>query len=127
MRLQQAVRALAWNHAITRTMIAAGLLTSPSTVGRSWLGDGIDTGGGDVALRALAVRDLVLGAGTLSALRSGAPVKRWFQLGVAVECVELAAISRRKGELGPAARHWTSVTALGAIGGAVIALAIKDE
>lgn len=127
MRLQQAVRALAWNHAITRTTLATGLLASPSTVGRSWLGDGIDTGGGDVALRALAIRDLVIGVGTLSALRSGAPVRRWFQLGVAVECVELAAIRRRKKELGPAADKWTAVTALGAIGGAVIALALRDE
>lgn len=118
---------LAWNHAITRTALAAGLLAAPSTVGRSWLGDGIDTGGGDVALRALAVRDLVLGVGTLSALGSKAPVRRWFQLGVAVEIVELAAIKRRKRELGPAVGAWTAVTAMGAVGGAMVALAITDD
>lgn len=127
MQFQNAVRLLAWNHAATRTALAAGLLAAPSTVGRSWLGDGIDTGGGDVALRAMAVRDLVLGVGTLSALWADVPVRRWFQIGVAVEIVELAAIRRRKRELGPAVDAWTAVTAMGAIGGAVVALAMREE
>lgn len=75
----------------------------------------------------MAVRDLVIGVGTISALWSGAPVKRWFELGVAVEAVELAAIRRRRKELGTAVDAWTLLTALGALGGVVIEVAIKDD
>ncbi|MFE3195154.1 hypothetical protein ACFXHA_39550 [Nocardia sp. NPDC059240] len=77
---------------------------------------------------AFAVRDAVLGIGTLWALSSGKPIRHWFVIGTAIEAVELAAITRNRTELPPTLTNkaWTIATAAGLLGGALVA-ALLDE
>lgn len=44
---------------------------------RSWIGDVVDSPGGRVAVRALAARDLVIGAGVLRAIDRGESLRPW--------------------------------------------------
>ena len=64
------------------TMLAAGrvgagsaLVLAPAAVGRRWMGAAAETPGGTVAVRALGIRDLALGALTVASLsgRLGSP------------------------------------------------------
>lgn len=124
---QRLVRFVAASHGLTRMAIGTGLLISPSRFGRTWLGDSVDSGAGDVALHAMAVRDAVIGLGTLEALRSRRSAKRWFGIGVAIEVAELSAMWRRRRELGPAAVPWAAVTAAGLVGGALISIFLDEH
>jgi hypothetical protein len=49
------------------------LLAAPARFGRPWLGSPAETPGGSVAVRALGVRDLALGALTVAALTGRGP------------------------------------------------------
>ena len=51
-----------------RVGVGAALLGAPAATGRPWLGAPAETAAGGVAVRALGVRDLALGALTLAAL-----------------------------------------------------------
>ena len=127
-QLQPWVRALAVAHAATRCALGVGLLVAPPRVVRSWLGDGIEEGGGRVALRAFAVRDAALGIGMLRALRRGEPVRHWFQLGLAFELVDTGATLLHRSELpegrGPDA--WALLGVAGEVGGLAVALLLDD-
>ena len=114
-------------HALTRTAIGAGLLASP-VLARSWLGSDVEEGGARVAVRAFAIRELVVGVGVLSSLRAGAPVRRWFALGTLLEAVDAAATLADRDHL-PAGRVPDAVAlfALSGIpGGAMVALLLEE-
>jgi hypothetical protein len=55
-------RTVARIYAVGRAGIGAAVLVAPSPVGRPWLGRVADEAPGQVALRALGIRDLLLGA-----------------------------------------------------------------
>ncbi|CAB4857067.1 unannotated protein [freshwater metagenome] len=67
-----------------RVLVGAALVVAPSSAGGSWIGSPARQSGGRVALRALGVRDLMLGLGALRAARRGdaAEVIAW-SLGLA--------------------------------------------
>ena len=44
-----------------RVAIGLGLVVAPGALGRGWVGDAADDAGGQVALRALGIRDALLG------------------------------------------------------------------
>ncbi|HEV7751974.1 MAG TPA: hypothetical protein VGO71_10550 [Baekduia sp.] len=54
-------RTVARIYAVGRAGLGAALLVAPSRLGRPWLGAVADEPGGQVALRGLGIRDLVLG------------------------------------------------------------------
>ena len=126
-RIQPVLRRMAVAHALTRTAVGAGLLASP-VLARSWLGPGVDEGGGRVAVRAFAVRELVVGVGLLSSLRAGAPVRRWFALGTLFEAVDAAATLADRDRL-PAGRvpDAISLFALSGIPGGLLVAALLEE
>ena len=74
-----------------RIAVGSALLAAPRPAARGWIGEGADAPGVTVLTRALGIRDLVLGAGTLRALGSGDPVRSWAQLGAVCDAVDLAA------------------------------------
>src|SRR5262245_59471448 len=62
-----------------RAAIGAALLAAPVAAGEPWVGEVAESPGGQVALRALGARDLVLGLGAVRAARrrDGASVAAW--------------------------------------------------
>ena len=126
-RLQPVLRRMALAHALTRTAVGAGLLASP-LLARSWLGPDVEDGGGRVAVRAFAIRELVVGVGLLSSLRAGAPVRRWFALGTLFEAVDAAATLADRDRL-PAGRVPDAIALFaltGIPGGALVALLLDE-
>ena len=74
-----------------RIAVGSALLAAPRTAARGWVGEAADAPGSTILARALGVRDLALGAGTLRALEAGDPVRSWAQLGAVCDAVDLAA------------------------------------
>ncbi|MEZ5141170.1 MAG: hypothetical protein R2726_01430 [Acidimicrobiales bacterium] len=84
---RQVVRLLAAG----RVAVGGALVVAPGVAGRSWIDDAARTPAAKVVLRALGIRDLVLGAGALIALERGEPVREWVLLGAACDAVDAAA------------------------------------
>lgn len=84
---RQLVRSLAAG----RVVVGAALLVAPGVVGERWIGDAARNPAVKVFSRALGVRDLALGLGTLTALERGEPVRTWVQLGILADAVDAVA------------------------------------
>ncbi len=54
-----------------RTGLGAALVVAPGPAGAPWIGEPAHSAGGQVALRALGIRDAVLGLGAMRAARRG--------------------------------------------------------
>jgi hypothetical protein len=67
-----------------RVGLGALLLVRPAAA-RSWIGDVAEQPGGRVAVRALAVRDLVIGVGVLRALDRGESLRPWLAFSAAAD------------------------------------------
>jgi hypothetical protein len=84
-----------------RVAIGAVALVAPRVVGRVWLGAAGATPAGGVAMRALGVRDLVLGAIALHTLDHPEVAPRWQRTCAAVDAVDCAATVVARGALPP--------------------------
>lgn len=71
------VRALA----VSRITVGAALVLVPSLAARVWVGDGAKQPAARLLARAVGVRDLALGIGTMLALNHDAPVRGWLEAG----------------------------------------------
>jgi hypothetical protein len=81
-------RQLAWG----RIAAGAGLLAVPGLIGGPWIGgETASRPGARVLLRALGVRDLVLGLGLKTALDRDAPTRGWLEGGLAADGVDFSA------------------------------------
>lgn len=125
------VRRAAHGLAIGRVALGAAFLTAPGPTSRRWLGTvGEDDGGRAIAVRGLGARDLVLGLGSLAALRSGGDARqaaRWVEAGILADLADgastlLAGTGDAAREDGASAR---SVSAAIAFGAAAWGLAIR--
>ncbi|HYD11111.1 MAG TPA: hypothetical protein VEA78_13500 [Acidimicrobiales bacterium] len=127
--MQTWVRRLAWSHALFRTTVAAALLTDAGRTATRWLGPDVRRGGGRVALRAFAIRDLVIGLGILRLLAQRKPVRLWFGLGILLEAVDSSDTVRNRADLPPGAfpTSFAAIGAWGAVSGAAIALLLDDD
>lgn len=89
------VRVLARGLAAGRVAVGIALVADPAGSTRRWLGSrSEDDPGREVAVRALGARDVLLGVGTLVALRSGNDVReaaRWLEAGVVADLADAAA------------------------------------
>ena len=84
-----------------RAVIGAALLAAPVAAGEPWIGETAASPGGQVALRALGARDLVLGLGALRAARRGDPgaVAAWCTALAACDIVDGIATGSMRSEL----------------------------
>jgi len=97
---------------IGRAVIGAAMTAAPTLATRGWIGDDAATPGGKVIGRALGIRDLVLGAGLVQALESGAPTRGWIAAAAAADAVDAAATLL----------NWSDLPRAGRIG--ILALAV---
>lgn len=118
------VRLLARGLASGRIAIGAALVALPDTSVRRWLGA---TGEGDpgrqIAIRGLGARDVVLGVGTLVALRDGNDARRaarWLDAGVVADLADAASTALAEDLDAPK----TPAVAL-ALSGAALGLALR--
>jgi hypothetical protein len=88
------VAKLARGQAVNRVAIGAGLIALPGLFARVWIGSGASDDRAKVLARALGVRDLMLGAAALVALRDGdsAWVRRAFAAQAVADAVDFLAI-----------------------------------
>jgi hypothetical protein len=96
------VRQLATGLAANRVLFGLGFVLAPAKAARSWIGPVAGRPGGEVMVRAAGARDLALGVGALSALRSGADARPWFAAHLASDATDFAATWAARGTLGPA-------------------------
>jgi hypothetical protein len=123
------VRAGAYVHAGTRVAIGTAFLVAPRHIAAPWLGPTVSTPGGTAALRAFAIRDVILGAGTVAALHTHTGARRWFRLGLLAEGVDVPAalIAARRGSGASAPGAMTVVGALGFAGGLFLSVALAED
>ena len=96
-------RTIATQVAYSRIAIGALLMAAPRLVARGWVGGVADRPGSRVMATALGARDLAIGAGTVSALRSGGPARPWLLAAAfsdAIDCVTTFAARRSLPSLG---------------------------
>ena len=74
-----------------RIAIGASLVLLPGFAGGRWIGDASRKGEVKLIIRAMGVRDLALGAGTLHALDNGEPARSWVLMGALSDLVDLGA------------------------------------
>src|SRR3954470_5497807 len=84
-----------------RVAVGAALLLAPRRLGRVWVGRPSDTPAGAVAMRALGLRDAVLGAMSLHTLDHPEVAPRWQRTCAAVDAVDLAATAIARPSLPP--------------------------
>ena len=90
--------------AIGRVAIGAGLIAAPGLAGGGWIGDSAGEKPTSVYSRALGIRDLAMGVGTLAALGDEGSRRSWLLAGVAADAVDLVATLIARDELPTAGR-----------------------
>lgn len=107
-----------------RVAFAAGLAFAPERSASRWLGPAVGRPPLQVALRGLAARDALAGAGLLLALSRRRPARPWLMMGALGDLADLAATLPAGGGLPPRARPGTIALAGGsAVLGVGLALA----
>src|SRR4051812_17847736 len=109
------MRALATTLALGRIGAGGALLALPR-LASGWIGRDAGRRGSQVMIRALAARDLALGAGTAAALLTGRPAKAWHGAALIADGTDLAATFLNRDKLpDPGAK-----VVLGAAGSAIV-------
>ncbi|MBF6329912.1 hypothetical protein [Nocardia transvalensis] len=126
-RAQPLVKQMAWSQGLARVLIGTSMFAAPALVAGSWTGEA-DTATVRLPMRALGLRDAVIGIGTLWSLRRRQPVRHWFVLGVAVELVDASVTLNKRRRLGATGHPdaWELLTAAGLAGGVIVAAALRD-
>jgi len=111
-----------------RVLVGLGLVAAPAALGRPWIGEAADDAGGQVALRALGIRDALLGFMAVHVAGSADPMvaARWSAAIAVCDVVDGGATAAAGGVLPPRSQAVT-VLALGtAVTGFAIASALRD-
>ena len=85
--------------AFGRVAIGTSLMLFPKLTSRAWLGGAVDTPGGQVAIRALGVRDLILGGVTLHTVDRPEIGPRWVATCALADGVDALATTAVRREL----------------------------
>jgi hypothetical protein len=96
-----------------RVAIGVVALLAPRAIGRVWLGAPGGTPAAGVAMRALGVRDLVLGAIALHTLDHADVAPRWQRTCAAVDAVDFAATAAARRALPPLGSAFVMAMAAG--------------
>jgi hypothetical protein len=102
-------------YALARAGFGAGLLVAPAALGRPWIGASADKPGPQIAMRALGVRDVILGGIALHVMDRGPVAARAAQACAVADLVDGAATLAAARDL-PATAY--GVVALAAAGAA---------
>jgi hypothetical protein len=84
-------RTVARLYAGGRLGLGAALVAAPRVLGRPWIGSAADDAGGQVALRALGIRDALMGAVALHVVDHPQVGARWMATCAVADAVDLAA------------------------------------
>ncbi len=117
MDYRQLVRSLA----VGRVAVGLALVLVPSLAARGWAGDEASRPATKVFLRALGIRDLALGVGTLRALERGEDPVPWARYGAAADGVDAAATLVGYRALAPRGRFAVLLLAAAAAAGGAVA------
>jgi hypothetical protein len=117
MDYRQLVRSLA----VGRVAVGLALVLVPSLAARGWAGDEASRPATKVFLRALGIRDLALGIGTLRALERGEDPVPWARYGAAADGVDAAATLVGYRALAPRGRFAVLLLAAAAAAGGAVA------
>ena len=123
-RTRSAVRTVA----LMRIGIGVAALALPGLVGRAWIGS-VGSGRGVKALvRALGIRDAVLGIGTLVTLDDDRPVAHWLWYGAASDAVDAVATLLAAGSIPkPALVSVVALAGAGAAGNVRLAQQVEAQ
>lgn len=113
-------------YGVLRIVYAAGLLGAPERIARRWLGEGVDTAAGKVALRGLGGRDLALATGSVAAAVRGRSARGWLAACAAGDGVDLVSTLAADDSQLPANAKVGTVLLAGAFGAAGAALAARS-
>src|SRR3954464_8818064 len=108
-------RTVARIYAVGRAGLGAALLVAPSRLGRPWIGAVADEPGGQVALRGLGIRDVLLGGIALHVADRPGGGARTLRAGAIADAVDAGATLAARRHL---PRGALAVAALGAGGAA---------
>jgi hypothetical protein len=106
-------RDVARAYAAGRVAIGVVALLAPRAIGRVWLGASGATPAGGVAMRALGIRDLVLGGIALHTLDHADVAPRWQRTCAAVDAVDFAATAAARDALPPLGSAFVMAMAAG--------------
>lgn len=115
--------ALARANALGRIGFGIGLTVRPRPLIEAWIGDDARRPGAQLLTRALGIRDLVLGAGTLTA--SGSEQRRWLAAAVIADATDLTLTLAAGSALPWRGRLLVSLAAGGGVALGVAALAAR--
>ena len=104
-------------YALGRVGFGVAALAAPAALGRPWMGAVADKPGGQVAIRALGVRDLVLGAIAAHVLDRGPVAARAAQACAVADAIDLAATLGARRSLPATAYGVAAIAATGAATG----------
>jgi hypothetical protein len=107
-------RTVATGYSLGRAVIGAALVAVPSKAAEGWVGPEADLPATQVMARALGIRDLAIGVGTLHALRGGDPTA-WLVAGIASDAVDFGATVAAGRALPPTGRFGVAAIAGGAV------------
>lgn len=122
MRARRAVRALGAG----RAAFGVGMLAAPRLTGRGWIGDDADRPGAQVVIRALGVRDLILGLLTLHVAHRPGVGYRTVATCAAADLVDFGATFAARKHLPSAAAGVMALAGGATVSGVVLALALRD-
>jgi hypothetical protein len=117
---------VARGYALGRVALGAGLMAAPAALGRPWIGPAADDPGGQVALRGLGVRDLVLGAISLHVATNPQAGPRWMAMCAAADAVDLGATLAVRRRLPATALGVAAIAAAGAVTGAGLYVKLRE-
>lgn len=110
-----------------RLAIGLGLLAAPVALGRPWIGEAADQPGGQVALRALGVRDALLGLMAVHVAGAADPLvaARWSAAIAACDVVDGVSTVGAAGSLPPRAQGVTAIALGAAAAGFAVAAQLR--
>ena len=88
----------------TRVAIGATLLLAPKWSARLWAGRGSDWIG-DISIRQVGGREVLIGAGLLRAIERGEPLREWLALSAAADATDVLAVLGEWKHM-PGLRRW---------------------
>jgi hypothetical protein len=121
-------KAMAQVLGVGRAIVGTALLVAPGRAAAGWIGtETAQQGGTQVMIRALGIRDLIMGVITLHTLNHPEVGPRWLRLGVVADVVDFSATVAARREL-PAAGATLSAAVAGgaAVVGAVLASKLSE-
>ncbi len=108
-----------------RLAIGIGLIAAPTPCSRGWLGDVAEQPAGQVAMRALGIRDAILGALTLHTLSHPEVGPRWLATCAVADTVDFAATAAARKGLPPQAVGVIALAGGSAVAGFALSAVLK--